>query len=97
MICEVEVFKYFNKVMGAMPEKTKKKKLKVKKKNKIKTTKTKETLRSKQKETQRERQHFLQRNVNLRFYYICFQYLFSIFGFSLITSAYFGGLKISFL
>ena len=54
MICEVEVFKYFNKVMGAMPEKTKKKKLKVKKNNKIKTTKTKETLRSKQKETQRE-------------------------------------------
>ena len=23
MICEVEVFKYFNKVMGAMPEKKK--------------------------------------------------------------------------
>ena len=39
MICEVEVFKYFNKVMGAMPEKTKKKKLKVKKKQQNKNNK----------------------------------------------------------
>ena len=92
MICEVEVFKYFNKVMGAMPEKKKKKKAESKKKQQ---KRRKHCAVSRKKP--RERQHFLQRNVNLRFYYICFQYLFSIFGFSLITSAYFGDLKISFL
>ena len=36
MICEVEVFKYFNKVMGAMPEKKKKKAESKKKKKKKK-------------------------------------------------------------
>ena len=44
----------------------------------------------------RKRPHFLQLNMNLRFCFICVQYLFSIFGFSLLTSAYFSGIKLSF-
>ena len=82
MICEVEVFKYFNKVMGALPKKTQKKEAESKKK----TTKQKQQKRRNHcavsRKKPRERQHFLQRNGNLRFYYICFQYLFSISGFS---------------
>ena len=78
--------------MGARPEKNKK----IKSESKKKKHKIRRNHSAVSRKKPRESPHFLQSNVNLRFYYIFFQYLFSIFGFSLLSSAYFGGLKLSF-
>ena len=78
--------------MGARPKENKQTK-KIKAGSKKKTPK--ESRRSTQKEPGK-RPHFLQLNMNLPFYFICVQYLFSIFGFNLLTSTYFSGFKLSF-